>query len=87
MKHSKKNLDKEDIIQLFQQGIDEDEFQEYIDELSNKLSQNQQVNAIGSSKLNEFVQTHEINKEKKNLLCVDDFQGNKKVGEIASDLF
>ena len=27
-------------------------------------------------------QAHEINKEKKNLLCVDDFLGNKKVGEI-----
>ena len=80
----KKNLYKEGIVALFKKGIDEDEFHEHIDELSEKLSQNQQINAIGSSKLNEFVQT---NKEKKNLLCVDDFQGNKKVGEIASDYF
>ena len=36
-------------------------------------------NAIGSLKFNEFVEAHEINKEKKNLLCVDDFQGNQKV--------
>ena len=71
----RRNLHK-DII-LFQRRI-EDEFHEYIDELSEKLSQNQQINSIGSSKLNEFVQTHEINKEKRNLLCVDDFQGNKK---------
>ena len=47
----KKNLDKQDIVTLLQRGIDEDEFQEYIDELSEKLSQNQQVNAIGSSNL------------------------------------
>ena len=63
----------------------EDEFHEYIDELSDRLSQNQQINAIASSKLNDFIQSHEISKEKKNLLCVDDFQGNKKVGEKASD--
>ena len=91
----KKNLDKEDIITLFQRGIDEDEFHENIDELSDELgktfplgkNQNQQINAIGSSKFIKFVQTHEINKEKKNLLCVDDFEGNKNVGEIASNHF
>ena len=89
IKAFKKNLHKK-IVALFKQGIDEDEFHEYIDDLSDRLgeafplgiNQNQQVNAIYSSKFNEFVQTHEINKEKKNLLCVDDFQGNKKVGEI-----
>ena len=83
----KKNLHKEDIIELFKQGINEDEFHEYVNDLSNELTQDQEVNAIGSSKLNEFIQSHEINKEKKNLLCVDDFQGNKRVGEIASDYF
>ena len=83
----KKNLHKEDIIELFKQNINEDEFHEYVDDLSNELTQDQEVSAIGSSKLNEFIQSHDINKEKKNLLCVDDFQGNKKVGEIASDYF
>ena len=82
-----KNLHKEDIIELFKQEINEDEFHEYVDDLSNELTQDQEVSAIGSSKLNEFIQSHDINKEKKNLLCVDDFQGNKKVGEIASDYF
>ena len=42
---------------------------------------------MGSSKLNELIRPHEENIENKNLLCVDDFQGNSKVGEIASDYF
>lgn len=83
----KKNLHKEDIIELFKKGVGEDEFNEYVDALSDELTQNQQINATASSKFNEFIQSYEINKEKKNLLCVDDFQGNKKVGEIASDYF
>ena len=83
----KKNLHKENIVELFKQGMNEDEFHEYINDLSDRLNQNQQVNAISSSKFNEFVQAHEMNKEKKNLLCVDYFQGNKKVGDITSDSF
>ena len=32
---------KEDIVALFKQGIDEDKFHEYIDDLSDRLNQNQ----------------------------------------------
>ena len=81
-----KNLRKEDIIELFKREINEDKFQEYIDDISDKLK-NQQINAIASSKLNDFIQSHEIKKEKKNLLCVDQFQRNKKIGEKASEYF
>ena len=38
IKAFKTNLHKEDIVELFKQGIDEDEFHEYINELSDKLS-------------------------------------------------
>ena len=61
-----------------QHAFVEDEFHEYVNDLSNELTQDQEVNAIGSSKLNEFIQSHEINKEKKNLLCVDDFKEIKE---------
>ena len=33
MKNILKNLHKEDIVELFKQGIDEDEFHQYIDDL------------------------------------------------------
>ena len=83
----KNNLHKEDLILLFIEGIGEDTFNEYIDDLPNEMTQNQQINAIASSKLNDFIQPHEIDSEKKNLLCIDDFLENKKVGKKTSEYF
>ncbi len=82
-----KNLHKEHIVRLFKAGVNEDEFQDYVNEISNQLPPRNQIHAIVSSKLTDFPLIDEIDKTKKNLIVIDDYQGYCKVGEVAENYF
>ena len=82
-----KNLHKEHIVRLFKADVNEDDFEEYVDEVSKQLPQRNQILAIVSSKLTDFPLINEINKDKKNLIVINEFQGNCKVGDVAENYF
>ena len=82
-----KNLTKEMIINLFNEDIDEDNFTEYIDEISYNINEPQQIKAFHTSKINEMKSVDDFDKTKKNLLCIDDFQESKIIGNYASEAY
>ena len=81
------NLHKDDIMHLFKLGVNEEEFQYYVDELSKQLTQKKQIHIIASSKINDFPTIDDVNNDMKNLLVLDDFQNNKKVTAYAEENF
>ena len=82
-----KGLHKDHIVRLFKEDITEDQFQDYADEIAKRLPQRKQIEVVASSKITDFPLIDDLDKTRKNLIVIDDFQNNMKVGEVAENYF
>ena len=81
------NLNKETIIEMFNKGITQDNFNEYVDKIDQQLNLPQQVEAECTSSLDKMNDENGFDETKKNLVIFDDFQKDNLINDLAESLY
>jgi len=82
-----KSLNKDTIIEMFNKGITQDNFNDYADKLDQQLNLKQQVVAKCASSLNEMNDENSFDETKKNLVIFDDYQKDNLINDLAESLY
>lgn len=82
-----KNLNKETIIEMFNKGITQESFNDYVDKINQQLNLSQQVEAECTSSIDDMNDENGFDETKKNLVIFDDFQKDNMINDLAESLY